>query len=240
MSDIPHAAPAQGDRPEFQIVPTFAVPLVICHLPDPEPLNRELKTLFASVEAQGDTYANPEPFVARNKELYESNFTLFDWPQACVQKLREFCLRSLYRAIGELNGYDTAMLQRLHIATESWFHTARKGGYFGAHNHPLHSWSGVYCVQHDGDDPDTDSGKLTFINPLSMATTYTDMAVANLKMPYSYAMRKDRLVPGQLVLFPSWLLHEVMPYDGDTQRITVAFNARFKLAGAQPAQVPRL
>jgi len=46
------------------------------------------------------------------------------------------------------------------------------------------------------------------------------------------------LTPGQLVLFPSWLLHEVMPYEGDDVRITVAFNARFKLQGAQPARQP--
>jgi uncharacterized protein (TIGR02466 family) len=29
---------------------------------------------------------------------------------------------------------------------------------------------------------------------------------------------------GQLVLFPSWLLHAVRPYRGDRERISVAFN----------------
>ena len=47
-----------------------------------------------------------------------------------------------------------------------------------------------------------------------------------------------RLQAGELVLFPSWLLHEVLPYEGDDVRITVAFNVRFMLAGAQPAEVP--
>ena len=42
-------------------------------------------------EAQGDKYRNPEPYVQRNQHLFESNFRLFDWPQPCVQKLRDWC-----------------------------------------------------------------------------------------------------------------------------------------------------
>ena len=32
--------------------------------------------------------------------------------------------------------------------------------------------------------------------------------------------------PGQLVLFPSWLAHRALPYDGVAERIVVSFNAR--------------
>jgi hypothetical protein len=32
-------------------------------------------------------------------------------------------------------------------------------------------------------------------------------------------------VAGQLVVFPSWLPHQAMPYDGETERIIVSFNA---------------
>ena len=163
--------------------------------------------------------------------MFESRFDLFDWPDDCVQRLSEFCLSNLYRAIGELNGYDKETLSHLHMACESWFHLTHQGGYFGAHNHPLHSWSGVYCVKHEGDDPASDSGKLTFINPNIAGTMYMDGASARFKRPYSKAPIMLRLVPGQLVLFPSWLLHEVMPYEGDSERITVAFNAKFKYTG---------
>ena len=30
---------------------------------------------------------------------------------------------------------------------------------------------------------------------------------------------------GQLVIFPSWLMHEVLPYMGKSERIVVAFNS---------------
>jgi len=231
--------PAPPASTSFEIAPAFAVPMAVAHMADPDSLNAELIELFERCAAEGDKYRNPDPMVYRNDTLFESNFTLFEWPQACVQRLREFCLSHLYRAIGELNAYDLDLLRRLHVATESWFHIACRGGLFGAHNHPMHSWSGVYCVQHDGDDPNTRSGQLTFISPFITSTTFIDTAVAKLRAPYRMGTMGLRLKPGQLVLFPSWLLHEVMPYEGDTRRITVAFNARFKLAGARPADVPR-
>ena len=222
----------------FQITPSFSVPMVFAQFDDHVALNTQLRELFLAREAEGDRFRNPDPLVYRNKALFESNFRLFDWPQPSIARLREFCWATLYRAIGELNGYDRAMLMRLHIAHESWFHITRRGGFFGAHNHAMHSWSGVYCVKHDGDDPASDSGRLTFINPQATATMFLDMALAKMQPPYAMSPRMLRLVPGQLVIFPSWMLHEVLPFDGDGERITVAFNARFRLDGAEPANVP--
>ena len=216
-----------------QITQAFAVPIVVANMENCDALNAELRELFLRCETEGDKFRNPDPLVYRNDALFESHFGLFDWPHQCVVKLRDFCYSNLYQAIGELNGYDTAMLRRLHIAHESWFHNTRKGGFFGPHNHPLHSWSGVYCVSHSGDDPNSDSGKLTFINPFSTMNMFLDMAIAKMQPPYNQAHLMVRLQPGQLVLFPSWLLHEVAYYDGDDVRITVAFNARFRLEGVQ-------
>ncbi|MCK7592132.1 putative 2OG-Fe(II) oxygenase [Pseudomarimonas salicorniae] len=222
----------------FQVTNAFSVPMIVTRMPDCGHLNRELRELFIAKSREGKRYSNPEPFVMRNEALFESNFRLFDWPQPCVQKLRDFCLAAVYRTVKELNGYDDATLQRLHSANEAWFHVTRRGGYFGAHNHPMHSWSGVYCVCHEGDDPDTDSGKLAMLNPFAMNTMYLDYGNAHMRDHYGMGPRLIRFNPGELLIFPSWLLHEVLPYDGDDMRITVAFNVRFKYEGAQPANVP--
>lgn len=220
----------------IEINAAFAAPIATARLNDAGPLNSQLRELFLQCEAQGEKFANPEPYTHRNQALFESRFTLFDWQQPCVEQLRKFCWSSLYRMIGELNGYGMDELQRLHIAHESWFHVTRKGGYFGVHNHPMHSWSGVYCVCQEGDDPAGDSGKLTLINPNAMHTSYIDMATHKMKRPYSMGNLPLRLAPGQLIIFPSWMLHEVTPFDpvepaGDAVRITVAFNARFMMPG---------
>jgi uncharacterized protein (TIGR02466 family) len=225
-------------QPKFQLTTAFSVPIVTTRLQDCAALNQELRGLFLAKAAEGDRYRNPDPFVFRNAALFESNFRLFDWPQPCVRKLRDFCLAAVYQTLRELNGYDSATLQRLHSATEAWFHVTRKGGYFGAHNHPMHSWSGVYCVCHDGDDPNSDSGKFSVISPFAMSTMYIDYGNAHMKAPFGLGSRRMRLSAGDLLIFPSWLLHEVLPYDGDDVRITVAFNVRFRLEGAMPAEVP--
>jgi hypothetical protein len=71
-----------------------------------------------------------------------------------VQSLKELCWRAVLRFIGELNHYDEATLRRILIYSDSWFHVTRRGGFFALHNHPMASWSGVYCVspgQHDVD-----------------------------------------------------------------------------------------
>lgn len=224
---------------KFQIAPGFAVPFVLCEHPSAAALNERLRRLFLERETAGERYANPQPLVQRNAALWESNFQLFDWPDAPVTELRDYCWGQLYRAIRELNGYDLEQLRKLHVSAESWFHITRKGGYFALHNHPMASWSGVYCVD-AGDDNSgiEDSGLLSFISPMAANTMYIDMAIARMGQPYAYGPRNFRLEAGQLVMFPSWVLHEVRPYLGDGERITVAFNARFKMVGIEPGQMP--
>ncbi|MFW6339434.1 MAG: putative 2OG-Fe(II) oxygenase [Wenzhouxiangella sp.] len=219
-------------KPDLAVTSAFSVPLIHARHKAPQKLNEALATLFRQ-RAQSDAYRNPEPRFKRNQALFESRFNLFDWPETCVRELRDFCFGQLFHTIRELNGYDEAMLKDLRYACESWFHLTHKGGFFAAHTHSNHSWSGVYCVRHDGDDPASDSGRLCFLNPNPASNMYVDAGIAQLKRPFSGAPIMLRLEPGQLVLFPSWLLHEVTPYEGETERITVAFNVRFQYVGTQ-------
>jgi len=211
-----------------QIVAAFAVPMAMHRLEACESLNKELEELFLKRSQAGDRYRNLTPFVDRNGALFESNFHLFDWPEPCIARLRDFCISSLYGVIAELNGYDDPTLQRLHMALESWYHLTGKGGYFGVHNHALHAWSGVYCVKHEGDDPSSLSGRLTFVHPNAQAAMYVDKSSSQIRAPYGFGPVSLRLQAGDLVIFPSWLLHHVQPYEGEGHRITVAFNARFR------------
>jgi len=202
-------------------------------------MNTRLREVFLKREAAGARYANPDPLVQRNGQLFESNFQLFEWSESVIAELRDFCWQQLYRAVRDLNQYDLATLRNLHIAAESWFHITRKGGYFALHNHPMASWSGVYCVD-AGDDRSglPDSGLLSFVSPMATNTMFIDMSIARMQQPYSYAPRQFKLKAGQLILFPSWVLHEVRTYMGDGERISVAFNAHFKLAGMERPPAP--
>lgn len=219
--------------------PLFAVPTAVAMMEDAPALNAQLRELFLGWEAEGPVHANPDAYQVASTGLFESNFRLFDRQEAPIARLREFCWRQLYQLIGEVNGYDVATLRRLQIAHEAWFHVTRKRGSFGIHNHPMHAWSGVYCVTQEGDDPASDSGRFTVINPLATTNMYMDMSTFKPRLPYGAGPMSLRLQPGQLLLFPSWLLHYVTPFEpvaDDAVRITVAFNTRFRLDGYQTGQ----
>ena len=223
----------------LQISPLFAVPVATAMMED-EALNRQLRELFLAREAQGQVHANPNPYRVGAKALFESQFGLFETDEPAIVRLRDFCWQNVYQVIRDLNGYDNEVLRRLHIGNEAWFHVTRRGGSFSVHNHPLHSWSGVYCVCQEGDDEAPGSGEFTIINPHVMNTMYTDMATYRLKRPYDMGNMPIRLKPGQLLIFPSWLLHFVSPFEPtseDAVRITVAFNARFRLEDYQYGQL---
>jgi uncharacterized protein (TIGR02466 family) len=151
-----------------------------------------------------------------------------------VQSLKQFCWNHMLQMIGALNDYDGATLERMLIYCDSWFHITRRGGFFALHNHPNASWSGVYCVDPGQHDPDSqESGLLSFVNPALVSATHMDAATANLRAPFAPVIRHVRLEPGQLVLFPSWILHDVKPFQGEGERITLAFNCWFE--SQQPA-----
>lgn len=207
----------------------FAIPTATAQLPDADALNAELRRLFLEREGQGGKYANPNPYTVRNAALFESHFDLFDWPDACVQQLARFCLGELSQTVATLSGLDAVAMRRMQIATDAWFHVTRRGGFFGVHNHPMASWSGVYCVSPGAHDAgDAESGRLSFINPNSLAGMYVDPANARVRMPFGFSNFGFDLKAGQLVLFPSWVQHYVLPFNGEGERITVAFNCSFR------------
>lgn len=212
------------------IFPMFAVPFLQAEMPDCEHLNRELHRLFLQREAE--PWRNPRPSMSNRPGLFESRFDLFAWPDACVQHLHDFCIGTLLRMVADLNGYALEDMRQLELQNHAWFHVTRRGGRFGSHNHPLASWSGVYCVsagRHDAGQPD--SGDLHFHNPHQHANMFNDAGNFRLPSLYSLEGRSFSLQAGQLVLFPSWVFHEVMPFQGEGERITVAFNCWLRPRG---------
>jgi len=211
------------------IVNMFAVPFSFSRYAAHERLNAALRRYILAAEKDGKS-ANPRPLTQRNAALYESHFNLFRDSDAAIQELKSFCWDQLLAVIGVLNRYDLPTLSRLQIYNDCWFHVTRRGGFFGLHNHPNASWSGVYCVdpgQHDGGAKD--SGRLTFVNPMITSAMHMDAGIAHMRLPYAYQVAGISLEAGQLVIFPSWVLHDVKPFEGAGERITIAFNCWFTL-----------
>lgn len=222
--------------PQAEISSLFAVPIAQAQHPDHEALNAELKSLLLEREAD-PRYANPHPSLQQQPGVFESDFNLFAWPEPCIQRLRQFCWTELGRTIQTLNGYSGEEMRRIQIFSHTWFHVTRRGGFVIAHTHPMASWSGVYCVapgQQPADRPD--SGVLRFHNPHYYSNMFLDPGNLRLAPPFHHGTWNVRLRPGQLVLFPSWVSHDVLPFHGDDERITIAFNCWFAMKPEEAAQ----
>ncbi len=107
----------------------------------------------------------------------------------------------------------------------AWANILRSGGYHRTHTHPGCAWSGVYYVQSGFDlDHETtdDGGFIEFQDPRS--------GVEMVPVPGNPFGKRLNLPPeeGRLYAFPAWLKHTVIPYQGLSERITIAFNVRIE------------
>jgi uncharacterized protein (TIGR02466 family) len=216
-----------------KLINMFAVPFSFGRYPTPELLNPALKGYVLTLEKAGA--ANPRPLTQRNHATFESHFNLFRDANPAIQELKRFCWDQMLTMIGQLNRYDQQTLNRLQIYNDCWFHITRRGGFFGVHIHPNASWSGVYCVDPGQRDAGKkDSGLLSFINPMMSNAMHVDAGNVGLQLPYSAEIAHVALEAGQLVMFPSWVPHDVKPFEGEGERITIAFNCWFSLPDPVP------
>jgi Putative 2OG-Fe(II) oxygenase len=212
--------------PTLKVSAGFAVPFVHDRLVPCERLNRELESLFLARET--DEYRNPSPSHTPQAETFESRFNLFRWPEACVQELRSFMLDSIARAVLETSTLRPEALARMQMRNHTWFHVTRYAGSFVAHNHPLASWSAVYCVR--AGEPAAEqpvSGVLRFFDTRPGADAFLDASNRSLHPTFALGSRELRLEEGQIIVFPSYVYHEVSPFYGRDTRITVATNCWF-------------
>ncbi|MEY2626028.1 MAG: hypothetical protein RL412_1803 [Pseudomonadota bacterium] len=102
--------------------------------------------------------------------------------------------------------------------TDCWVNIMPKGVVHSLHLHPVSTISGTYYVQ----VPPRSSG-LKFEDP----RLDRFMASPPRKATAPMALRPWHTVPakaGQVVLFESWLRHEVPPNPGGGERVSISFN----------------
>jgi hypothetical protein len=116
-----------------------------------------------------------------------------------------------------------------------WFQISRDGAFHDVHTHGNCSWSGVYIVQIDEGEKRAShpvygaaNGVTRLYGPpfQTLGGAFIDAGNAYL-LPPSHDIEP---VPGQLLLFPSWLAHQAMPYAGEKERVIVSFNASLHAA----------
>jgi uncharacterized protein (TIGR02466 family) len=99
-----------------------------------------------------------------------------------------------------------------------WANICNAGDAHGAHTHPGSTWSGVYYVD-TGENEPGESGRLQLVDP-SQGRANTFLSYL---LPSSVEISPQ---PGLMVLFPSYLVHAVLPHRGARARLSIAFNLR--------------
>jgi uncharacterized protein (TIGR02466 family) len=107
------------------------------------------------------------------------------------------------------------------VITEAWININGKGHFNYSHDHPGSLFSAVYYVKGGAD-----KGELELKTPIAPHTyTISNEMVGGFNAFTGHAMVIPP-VTGDLVIFPSWLLHRVNLSRSDEDRISIAFNSR--------------
>lgn len=207
------SAPAKGGNRPPEVGWHFAAPLVRWHAPDAETLNPLLKDVVLAQKAAGDAVR------VSNVGGWQSPPGFLDGPEPCIAALRQHVV-GLMRFVMAIPADGDASRVSGQLGLTGWANVNRPGDFNRVHDHPGSHWSGVYYVSLGTVDPASPfTGAIEFIDPRPS----TNAPVPGFRASWAMAVWP---APGEFILFPSWLQHSVMPFEGGGERISIAFNAQ--------------
>lgn len=217
----------------------WSTPLGVHHFAQADAVNPLLARVLQSMRATDPQARAGAAFYASRDDLLQ-RVRLSEWDQLIaflVDGLRQTVVLANQSAWPEAK-------PGLQIALRGiWFQISSQGSHHDVHTHGNCSWSGVYCVQVDDNVQrvahpvlGAANGATRFYGPHfnHLGGAYMDFGNAYLQS----AHLDMAPVPGQLVVFPSWLPHQAMPYQGQAERIIVSFNASVHAASGSDALHP--
>jgi uncharacterized protein (TIGR02466 family) len=137
-----------------------------------------------------------------------------------LNRLQTWMRKCVYTAAEEVNKhYWKSLKSQPTVQITDFWAWSSKDYYNHYHGHPNSSWSGIYYLNVD----DTHKqGHTRFYSPLPF-NYYSDAGTifVDADSAISYTPRN-----GMLIVFPSYIRHEGMPYKSDKRRTLIAFNTQ--------------
>jgi uncharacterized protein (TIGR02466 family) len=206
-----------------EIVPMFVTPLVVFDVPDAAALNADLRRVIEQREKSHPSTQHS------NLGGWQSSWDMDHWGGAPAIKLLAFGRNLANRMTTDREGNTGKGPYPGHFAVtwlgNMWANINRSGHGNEFHSHPGAYWSGVYYVDDGGIAADPSlGGELEFMDPRGPVPV---MNAPHLRMSGGPSAGATERVPpqsGRMVLFPAWMMHQVRPYRGNAERISVAFN----------------
>ncbi len=142
------------------------------------------------------------------------------WQSSLIQNENNIIRSTLLRGIADY--FESNKIFECNINLDSlWININGKGHYNKTHHHSLSHLSGVFWIKIP-----SNGGNLEFVSP-------HDFVQATEMRFYTQKYKEDNNlfstfefypIEGRIVIFPSFLLHRVLPHTSDEDRISVSFN----------------
>ena len=200
----------------LQVVSLFATPIVLIDLPDAAALSADLRrTILEREKSHPGTEHS-------NLGGWQSEWDMDRWGGAPAIKLLAVARNSANKVTTNRQGQPVSIAWKANM----WANINRTGHGNEFHSHPGSFWSAVYYVDDGGIDADPSlGGELEFMDPRgpgpAMYAPNLAFGSAGLSVGANEVVRPRA---GRMVMFPSWVLHQVRPYRGTAERISIAMN----------------
>lgn len=113
-------------------------------------------------------------------------------------------------------------IEKFNFDANAWVNINGKGGYNTVHHHGWFHISGVYYIKQPSGAKNR-SGMIEFINSRFDNHIFEEIG----GQPFAPSLRM-RPAPGEMLVFPSTLLHFVYPNETSEERISLAWNLKFR------------
>jgi uncharacterized protein (TIGR02466 family) len=217
MSQSPQPTRAGSNPGSGEVTPLFATPVLRFILPEAASVNAALRqTILAREQSHPSTQHS-------NQGGYQSTWDMEQWGGEALQRVLTHARNLADRLTCDRTGQPAKVAWKMNC----WANINRSGHGNEAHAHAGSYWSGTYYVDDGGIGANPSlGGELEFQDPRGIGPA---MYAPNLAfaVPGGLSVGASEVIPpvaGALVLFPAWLFHQVRPYTGNAQRISIAFN----------------
>ena len=211
----------------------FYSPLIFFQISDCEALNRQLleETDAMRTRSSGVTKSN--------KKGWQSDADFFRRTEPGCTALRNHIVEAVCEATKRLSPNFDFKSNELYM--EGWINVNPPGAFNAPHTHPSFALSGTYYVSIPPESvsiapdsasiaPDARSGVFEFLDPRVNAASLS-IEGATCFDPGVFVKPKE----GLMIIFPSYLRHWVYPNEEESERVSIAFNIRYRKRVQAPA-----
>ncbi|HEX4737256.1 MAG TPA: TIGR02466 family protein [Allosphingosinicella sp.] len=203
---------------DYHLDLAFSTPVILDRIEDAEAINAALEPLILARRRE-------DKGISRSNTAggWHSDTRLLHW---AGDQVRPVVARMVELTDAHIVDTQARPGQRRGWILDAWANVNETGAGNAPHSHGACFWSAVYYVRID----EGEGGELVLDDP---RMPMMEMHAPFLRFRDAGGDKAIRLRPtaGQIVIFPSWLVHSVTPWQGEGLRISIAVNL-----GAPPLQ----